>query len=114
MVIEVDAFFRNSSEFCEREYLKSTTVGEDRAVPGHESMKSSKVFDHLKTRSQEEMIGVAENNLRAHRTKLLRGHRLDGALGSNGHEDRRFDQPMFGEQSAPASPGRGINLKYFE
>ena len=114
MVIEVDAFFRNSSEFCEREDLESTTVGEDWAVPAHESMKSAKVFDHLQTRSQEEMIGVAENNLRAHRTKLLRGHRLNGALGANGHEDRRFDQPVFGEQPAPASPGTGINLEYFE
>ena len=114
MVIEMDAFFRNSSEFCQRENLESTTVGQDWAVPAHESMKSAKVFDHLQTRPQEEMIGVAENNLRAHRAKLLRGHRLDGALGANGHEDRRFDDPMFGEQSAPASPRRGINLEYFE
>lgn len=114
MVIEMDAFFGNSSESCEREDLESTTVREDWAVPAHESMKAAKVFDHIETRSQEKMIGVAEDNLRAHGTKLLRGHCLNGALGANGHEDRRFDQPMFGEQPTPASPGKGINLEYFE
>ena len=60
------------------------------------------------------MVGVCQEHVRAGGANLVGRQTLDGGLGANGHEDRRFDQPMFGKQPTPASPGKGINLEYFE
>src|ERR1700722_5606613 len=107
----MDAFFRNPAEFSERKNLKSAAVSEDRAVPTHESMESAKMFDHLQTRPEEEMISVAKNNLSTHRVKFIRHHGLHGALGADRHENRCFDDSVRSDQAASPSAGKGIGLE---
>src|ERR1700677_4899166 len=107
MIVKVDAFFRDPAEFSERENLEPAAVGQDGPSPAHESMKSAKMFNDLQARSQEEVIGVTENNLCSDRTELVRGHRLDGTLGSDRHEDWSFDGPVSRAQPPPScSRGR--------
>lgn len=68
------------------------------------------MFNHLQAWSQEEVIGVTEDNLGTDRTELVRCHRLDGTLGADWHEDRRFDGPVSCAQPAPSCPRGRIEL----
>jgi hypothetical protein len=60
-------------------------------------MKSAKMPDYFQTWSQEKVVGVPEDDLRAYRIKFIGSHRLDRALGPDRHEDRRFDDPVLGD-----------------
>jgi hypothetical protein len=46
----------------ERKNLKSTTIGQDWAIPAHEAVQPSMTGDQLVTRLEVEMIGVAKND----------------------------------------------------
>ena len=91
MIVEVDAFFCDPAEFSERENLEPAAIGQDRAVPAHKSMEPAKMLNHFQPRPQEEMIGIAKDNLSADRTEFIRCHRLDRTLRADRHEDRCFD-----------------------
>ena len=71
--------------------LESAAVGQDGAGPVHEPVQAAELGDQSMSRPQIEMVGVAEDDLRAQVADLLRRQRLDGALGAHRHEGRRRD-----------------------
>ena len=87
----------------EREDLESARIGQDGAIPTHETMDAAGAPKDFRAWPQEQMICVGEQNLRPcffERTRELRLHRR---LGPNRHEDRRLHFVM---QSAKG-PGPG-------
>ena len=63
-------------------------------MPLHEVVQSTEFLDQRLARSQREMIGVGEHDLRARVSDLGWGHRLERTMGSDRHEGRRFDRSM--------------------
>ena len=51
-------------------------------------MQVAMLLNHLGSRAQPEVKGIAENNLRADRFYIARQHALDGAIGAYGHKGR--------------------------
>ena len=78
-------------ELREREDLEAARVGEDRARPADHLVQAAVGGDDLEPGAQPQVVGVAEDDARADRFELARGHRLDGAVGADGHEDGRRD-----------------------
>jgi hypothetical protein len=75
-------------------------------MPAHESMETAKMLDDIKTGSQEEVISIPKNNLRANRMQFLRRHRFDRALGADRHESRSLNDSVPGRQASAASSRR--------
>ena len=73
----------------EREDLEASAVGQDGSVPAHELVQPTHLGDEGLTRTQRQVIGVREHDLRARCAHLLGRHRLDGAVGAHGHEGGR-------------------------
>jgi hypothetical protein len=46
------------------ENLKPTTVGKDGSIPTHEPMQSARGGKSLQTRTQHEMVGIGQDDLR--------------------------------------------------
>ena len=59
------------AQIAEAEHLKSSAVREDRTVPVHEVMQSARLPHELHSGTQEEMIGIAEDDPRAEITQLI-------------------------------------------
>ena len=47
---------------AEREDLEAARVGEDRAVPGHETVQAAELLDHLGPGTEVEVVRVAEQD----------------------------------------------------
>jgi queuine tRNA-ribosyltransferase len=75
--------------------VKTTDTVEAQRAAMERSMRwaarSRAAFDALGAGAQHEVIGVAEDDVRAARAHVLRLHRLDGRGGADGHEDGRAD-----------------------
>ena len=65
MRAERHALLRYRAELAERHDLIAAGIGEDRAVPSHEAMQAAKPRDAFGSRAQHEVIGVAEDDIRA-------------------------------------------------
>ncbi len=87
---EVDALLLDLAHRPQTEHLKTTGIGKDRPLPLHEVVQVAVALDHLGARSQPEVKGVAQNNLRTDRFDVPRQHALDGTVGAHRHEGRRF------------------------
>ena len=48
--LEIDSVLRYLSQVSKAEHLESAAVGKDRAVPGHELVKTAKLADYLVSR----------------------------------------------------------------
>ena len=70
--------------------LKAAGVSEHGARPADEAMQSAHAADRFVSGAQVEMIGVAENDLRAERFDHVLRHGLDAARRSHRHEHRCF------------------------
>ena len=86
---------------AQREDLEAAGVGEDRRVPAHEPVQPAEVADQLVARPEVQVVGVAEQDLRAEVAHLVRVQRLHGPLRPDGHEDGRLDLPV----RRPQHPG---------
>ena len=84
----------------EREDLEPAGVGEYRAVPAHEAVQPAGGGDDLRPGAEEQVVRVAQDDLRAELDEVARPERLDGAEGSDVHEDRRLDDAVRGGQTA--------------
>ena len=87
-----DAPFRNGAELGERHDLIAAGIGQDWPVPAHEAMKAAKARDALGARPQHQMIGVAQDDVRARRLDVVEEHRLDRRRGAHRHESGRPDR----------------------
>ena len=88
------SFLGDLAQRTEAEDLEAARVGEDRAVPAHEAMQAAVLLDHLEPGTQPEMERIAEHDLRADGSQLMRRHRLDRAVSAHRHECRRVDASM--------------------
>ena len=68
-------------------------------------MQSAEAADELGTRTQGQVVGVAEDDARPERLEIVGRQRLDGGLGADRHEDRGLDLAVRGlEASGPRVP----------
>ena len=85
------------AELCKRKDLKSAAVGKNRTVPTGKFVKSTKLLYKLVARSDVEMIGVAELNLRPDVFQIVGVKRtLDRSAGCDILERRRFYRSVNG------------------
>jgi hypothetical protein len=62
---EVDAFVGDRAELRQREDLEAAAVRQDRLVPVHELVETAGGADDLTARTEVQVVGVAEEDLRA-------------------------------------------------
>ena len=75
------------------------------ARPAHEAVQTAEAADHLLAGPQVEVVGVAEDDLRADGGEVLRRQRLDRAERPHGHEHGRFHRAVRGVHDAGAGAG---------
>ncbi len=63
---EFDAVVVDAPERRQREHLETARVGEQRAVPRHKAVQAAQLRHDVFTRAHVQMVGVGEDNLRAH------------------------------------------------
>src|SRR5690625_291435 len=86
MALEEDAIFPHLIYLRQTEYLVPPRVGVDRPLPVHEGMEPTELSDQLINGAEEEMGGIAEDDIGTEASHLLRGHRLDRCLGTHRQE----------------------------
>ena len=92
----------------QRENLKAAGVGKHGAGPTDELVQAAHAADGFMTWAEIEVVGVAEDYLRAERFKNILRDGLDGACCADGHKDRRLDDLMRQMQGRCGAPrGRG-------
>jgi hypothetical protein len=94
------AVFVKTAQVAQAEDLETAAVGENRAIPGHEPVEAAECLDYTSSRSQGQMIGVAENGMGANGPQILRRQRLYGCLRPNRHEDRSLELSVRGAHLA--------------
>src|SRR5262249_2931980 len=72
-------------------------------APAHEAMQSAQFGDKLLAWAQRQVVGVAQDHLRAGCLEHVDGHALDGPLRANRHEGRHLHWAM--RRRKRASPG---------
>ena len=88
---------------AEREDLEAARIGQDRAVPAGEGVQPAELGDHVVAGPEVQVVGVAEDDLRADRAQLVRVEALDRPLRADRHERGR---PHFAVRGAK-DPGAG-------
>src|SRR5581483_10471225 len=73
----------------ETEDLIAAAVSEDRPGPADERVQATAAGDQIGAGTEHQVIGVAEDDLRADLFEVSAAHRLDGALRPDRHEGRR-------------------------
>ncbi len=109
---EADAFLRNLSEFGEGEDLESAGVGEHGAGPADELVEAAEGADEFMAGAEVEVVGIAEDDLRAEVFEDVLRDGLDGALGADGHEDGGFNDLMGKVDAGTAGAGRGSREEF--
>jgi len=70
-------------------------------------VQTAKGFDHIETRAQPEVEGVAQNDLRADVVQIARRHGFDGAVSADRHKNGGFDDAVFQRQRAATRSAAG-------
>lgn len=102
MTTEVNALLSDFAQLGEGEDLKSAAIGQNRVIPTHETVQAAKMLDHVESRPEKEVVGVAKDDLCVDGFEFLGTHCLDAALRSDGHENRRLNATVSGSQPAQA------------
>src|SRR5205085_4231126 len=71
-----------------REHLEAAGIADDPLVPAHELVQAAQLANQLRTRRQEQVEGIAEDQVIAQRGHFSGLERLDRAAGGQGHEGR--------------------------
>ena len=104
MGTEFHPVFCNSAQSFQTEDLKAAAVREDGPAPRVEFVESPAPRHQIVTGAQIQVIGIAEDNLRADGFQIIRGNGLDTACRTYGHEDRSFNRAVRSVQQ----PGAGV------
>ena len=96
----------------QRPDLEAAGVGQDRAFPAREAVQAAVRLDHLQSRAQIQVEGVAEDDLGAERAQLVGRHRLDRAVGAHRHEGRGLDAAA--RKAQPAAAGGAVGGEQVE
>src|SRR5690349_600880 len=86
----------------ETEYLIAAAVGQDWMRPADEPVQPASSSDQLVARPQIQVIGVAENDLRASLFQVAMMRRLDAPLRADRHERGRLHDTVWRAQLAEA------------
>ncbi len=65
-------------------------------------------LDHIQSRAQPQVEGVAQHDVRADLAQLERRHRLHRAIGADRHEGRGFDRAVGELQGAATGKAVGF------
>ncbi len=87
---ELGALLGDLPAVGEAEHLVPAAVGQDRMRPSDEAVQAAAPGNQLVAGTEIEVIGVAENDLRARLLEIAVTHRLDGALRPDRHEGGRL------------------------
>src|SRR4030095_209681 len=109
VILKVHAFLGDLAKAGEGEDLESAGVGEDGAVPSHKSMQPAEVFHHFHAGADEEVIGIAQDDLRSERFELIGRAAFAGGLRADGHEDGCLDRAVARDEASAPGLGRGVN-----
>ena len=105
-----DAVAVEVAQLGKGEDLEAAGVGQHGAVPAGEFLQAAELVDGLGAGSQEEVVGVAEDDLGAAGAGLVGGYAFDGAAGPDGHEGRGIERAVGGGDGAEAGAGGGVAL----
>ena len=96
------AFFFDLAEFCKGKHLESAGVRQDRTLPVHKLVKSSKLLHNLVTRTYMEMISIGKLHLCSDLIKILRRNSsLDCPDRTHIHKHRSLDRTMHSLKLSP-------------
>src|SRR5688500_8585646 len=88
MRLEIGALLADRAPFGEAEDLEAAAVGQQRLRPANEAMETAAPSDQLVARAQEQVVGVAEDDLGAELLQVAMERGFDRALGAHRHEGR--------------------------
>src|SRR5262245_58791167 len=114
MGLEAHAFLTDTRQGPKAEHLKTPAVGKNGGWPTHKRMQSTKAADEVVPRAEEEVIGVAQDDIRPTGQQIARAQRLDRGLGANRHKYRRIKGPMRGVEPSQTCLAVRIGMKEFE
>ena len=106
MRAKAHAVVADFAQLGKAENLVAAGIGENRAVPGHEFVQAAQFANQFVAGTKIEMIGIAENHLRAEFFERFIAQALHGGLRAHRHEHRRFDRAMRSAQAAAARATR--------
>ena len=96
MRLESNTLLGDLPQPIEAENLKAATVGENRFVPTHKSMKAPGVSENLLSGSERQVVRVPQDNLRTDLLQLAWLDAFDRSLGAYWKKDRGLDDPVIG------------------
>ena len=91
MRAETHALFVDRAARGKAEHLVAAAVGEDRPSPADEAVQAAAPRDEVVARPQVQVVGIAEQDLRADRFEIAVGDTLHRALRADRHERGRLD-----------------------
>jgi len=113
MRAEFHAVLLDFANLGEAENLEAAAVGENGFGPVDELVEITGGGDDVEAGAEMEMVGVAENDLRAHLEEFARVEGLNAALCADGHEHGRFNDAAGGREASEAGAGRRVGLEQF-
>ena len=115
MAAELTAFFTQFADASQREDLKTARVGQNRTVPGIKLMQASRLTQDIQSRTQVEVIGVAQDDLRLHLlAEFGEVNTLHAAHRTHRHEYRCLYLPVIGGDHSRSRVTRLVAILYFE
>src|ERR1700722_8940188 len=107
-----NAFFGHFAQLVQAENLEAAGIGKDRPGQSHKTMQAPKLTHDFDSRTQVEVISVAEENLDAKLFENVLGHGFDSPSRAYRHEHRSFDLAVRRVQATAASfAGAGLDLE---
>ncbi len=99
---EIRSVLGDEDALRKAEDLEAPTIGEDRPRPADEAVEPASTGNELVTRTQQQMVGVGQDDFRARLLQVALANGLDGTLGADRYEGRRLDGAMGGLEFASA------------
>ena len=103
MRLEQDAVFVDPAKMLQADPLKSAAVGQDGAVPHHESVQAADLLDQIDAGPQVQMVCVSQQDVGPDGVNVGGIEGFDGTLGRHGHECRRGHVAVGGVECSDAS-----------
>ena len=99
---EIHTLLLDPAQACQREYLKSAGIRQDRPVPRHETVQAAQIVHEPVAGAQMQMVGVGKLDLTADGLEVRRAQRtLDGTLRADVHEHGRLHRAVRAGKYAP-------------
>ena len=111
---ELGAFFLHIAGVRQGEDLEAAGVREEGFLPAGELMDATEALEDLGTRTQEQVIGVRQQDLGAGIEQGVERLRLDRRLGAHRHEQRRLHLVVQGAERTSPGPRTGSRRLEFE